>query len=429
MIGTYQQGGLLQQLDLSPEERLLILCARLKLTSQQRDELNSLVAGPMDWERVAYKARWHLFPLLFHHLRDLENKDLVPADTMEWLKGTYVTNVARSLFFRNELRKVLEVLQSREIPAIVLKGAVLAETVYGCSSLRPMTDVDLLVRHQDADTADAIVREMGYMPSVDLEVEEEMRTQDRQLARLAGIGKPVIFDIHSHIVEVDNPLRFDISGFWERSRPAMVAGMPVSVLCPEDFITHLTINFFKDLRFNSFSALAELCDISETVGFYSTSIDWDLLVQEVRLARLEGPVFCGLYLAQQITDALIPDNVLGQLQPDDFDPKDAEKLVRHRVLGEYWVAKALVDPRLSYSWWSVAWGMLRRVFPSKRILAEYYNVPVHSKGVTFLYFRRLAEAVSVATKLAIKPGEMREDLAIDRWLHSLYGGNNGSKTK
>jgi hypothetical protein len=324
---------------------------------------------------------------------------------------------------------VLEALQSRGLPVIVLKGAVLAETVYRCSSLRPMTDIDLLVRHQDADTADDIVRGMGYTPSVDAKIEEEMRTQDRQLARLASFGKPVIFDIHSHIVEADNPLRFDISGFWERSAPSTVAGRPVSVLCPEDFITHLAINFFKDLRFNSFSALAELCDIAESIRFHSASINWDLLVREVRLARLQGPVFCGLYLAQQVTNAPIPEEVLSQLQPDDFNPKDAERLVRHRVLGEYWVAKALVDPRSPYSWWSVALGMLRRVFPSRQSLAEHYGVPVHSKGIKFLYLRRLAEALRIATRLVIKPGEVREDLAVDRWLHSLYGRHKGTKTK
>lgn len=422
-IGINQEVGLLERLDLSPEERLLILCARLRLTPEQRDELEALVAGPLSWELIVHKVRWHLFSLLFQHLRGLENRDKVPAEVMDWLKNSYVTNVARSLFFQNELRQVLEALRSRGLPVVVLKGAVLAEMVYGCSSLRPMTDVDLLVHHQDAGTADAIVRSLGYVPSADPKVEDEMRAQDRQLARLAGVGKPVIFDIHSHIVEANNPLRFDISGFWERAVPATVAGVPVSVLCPEDFVTHLTINFFKDLRFNSFAALGELCDLSETVRLYSDNINWDLLVREVRAAGLEGPVFCGLYLAQQVTDAPIPDKVLLQLQPDDFDPRDAERLVRQRVLGEYWVAKALVDPRSPYSWRTVTLGMLRRVFPSRHSLAEHYDVPVQSKGIKYLYFRRLAEALSIATRLAVKPGEMREDLAVDRWLHSLYGHN------
>ena len=423
MIATDQKAGLLERLDLSPEERLLILCARLRLTPEQRDELETLAAAPLSWEQVVHKVRWHLFPLLFHHLQDLENRDKVPTEVMDWLKNSYVTNVARSLFFQNELRQVLEVLRTRGLPVIVLKGAVLAEKVYGCSSLRPMSDVDLLVHHQDADTADAIVRSRGYVPSADPEVEDEMRAQDRQLARLAGIGKPVIFDIHSHIVEANNPLRFDISGFWERAVPTTVAGVPVSVLCPEDFITHLTINFFKDLRFNSFAALGELCDLSETVRQYSDSINWDLLVREVRAAGLEGPAFCALYLAQQITDAPIPNKVLAQLQPDNFDPKDAERLVRQRILGDYWVAKALVDPRSAYSWRTVTMGMLHRVFPSRQSLAEHYDVPVHSKGIKYLYFRRLAEALYIATRLAVKPGEMREDLAVDRWLHSLYGHN------
>jgi hypothetical protein len=76
---------------------------------------------------------------------------------------------------------VLEALEARGIPVIVLKRAALAETVYGCSSLRPMTGLDLLVRHEDADAADSIIRGMGYVPSVSQEVQEEMASATASL--------------------------------------------------------------------------------------------------------------------------------------------------------------------------------------------------------------------------------------------------------
>ena len=71
---------LISQLNPTREEKLLVICARLELTQTQLDELVALLAGPLDWEQVLYKAEWHdLSPLVFHHQRGLDNRNQVPA--------------------------------------------------------------------------------------------------------------------------------------------------------------------------------------------------------------------------------------------------------------------------------------------------------------------------------------------------------------
>jgi len=256
---------LLSSLDLSPEERLLVLCARLNLDEEQRAELNTLVEGDLNWELVMDRVQWQMATMIFHHLRSLDNPKVVPAKVTDWFKSAYLSNVGRNLFFQAELKKILDALTAAGIPAIPLKGSVLARAVYGDIGLRPMSDLDILVTHEDAVRADALVRELGYRPEVDQQTEDEMRTSDRQLAALIGVGKPVIVEIHPHIIEKDNPLRFDISGFWERAVPMEIAGTPSLSLCTEDFLTHLAINFFKDRHFYGFSALGQLCDIAEMI--------------------------------------------------------------------------------------------------------------------------------------------------------------------
>lgn len=63
---------LLEKLDLSPEQRLLLLCARLDLSKTQRNELISLVESSLCWGKVLYQAQWHgLTGLVFHHLKSL----------------------------------------------------------------------------------------------------------------------------------------------------------------------------------------------------------------------------------------------------------------------------------------------------------------------------------------------------------------------
>jgi hypothetical protein len=428
-----EHSQLLSNLNLSPEERLLVLCARLNLNEEQRAELNALVSASPDWEELMNRVQWQMSIMVFHHLRTLDRPELVPARVMDWFKSSYLSNVGRNLFFQAELRKVLETLTAAGIPAIPLKGSVLAPTVYRDIGLRPMSDLDILVPHQDADRADAVVRELGYRPGVDQQTQEEMRQSDRQLAALIGVGKPVIVEIHPHITEVDNPLRFDISGFWERARPLRIAGVDSLTLSPEDFLTHLAVNFFKDRHFYGFSALGQLCDISEMIKLHLEELDWTGLVREGEAAGLVGPLFCALYLARHLLEAPIPDQVLEELEPAGFNPREALRMVRLRVLGDQWVAKALVAPGHAYHWWTIPIIMLRRVFPSPRYLVERYRgpgqTPVRSREIFGLYWRSVKDALSIARRSLRQPRAMREDLAVDRWLHSLYGDQKNGKAR
>lgn len=413
---------------ITPEERLIVICARLCLDQSQRDELTALLAGQLRWDQVLYKSQWHkLTALLYRHLNREDSRGRVPVEVMDQLKQTYLSNVARNLYFQDELRRALDALKAQNIPVIVLKGAALAESVYGDIGLRPMVDLDLLVRQEDADSAWSIIEGVGYRPSVDERVQKEMRASGRQLAALVGLRKPVVIEIHAHIVEVDSPLRFDIGGFWDRALVTNLGGRQTLTLGPEDLLTHLAINFFKDRRFYSYSALGQLCDIAEVTRSYAGQINWSALTGQITHDNLRSPVFLGIYLAQHLLGAGVPDQILRQLEPAEFRPKDVERMVRQRVLGDKWVAKALVAPNSSYSWRTFPLAMLKRLFPAKRYLADRYNVPVQSKQVYYLYLRRLAQAFTMGARFVAKPGETRDDFAVDRWLHSLYQANHNAK--
>ena len=430
MSSISQQSNLVASLKLTPEERLLVLSARLSLAEDQRDELNSLLVGPLDWDQVVCKSQWHkLSALLYRHLRDQDNREWVPVAVMSQLKAIYLANVARNLCFQSEFRRTSEALKAHDIPVIALKGAALAGSLYGDIGLRPMVDLDLLVRHEDADTSESIVRELGYRSMGNDRIQSEMRTSDRQLAAMASLSKPVVIEIHTHIVEVDSPLRFDIDGFWQRAVETDVFGLQSLTLGPADLITHLSINFFKDRRFYSYSALGQLCDLAEATRFYAQEIDWNRLTSVIAQLNLQSSVFYGLYLAQHLLGAPVPDQVLRRLEPVDFRRRDVERLVRKRVLGDTWVAKALVTPSSPYSWWAVALSMLRRVFPAKRYFAEHYGVPGQSDRIFSLYLRRWVQAMTIGARFAINPWEARDDLAVDRWLHSLYQGKKTASTE
>ena len=80
--------------------------------------------------------------------------------------AAYLENAARNLRLYDNLCKVLKILRRDGIPVIVLKGAHLAELVYGNRALRFMGDLDLLVQKDDVMRVDALLIEMGCTPTV-----------------------------------------------------------------------------------------------------------------------------------------------------------------------------------------------------------------------------------------------------------------------
>ena len=127
---------------------------------------------------------------------------------------------ARNMNLYHELSHVLTVLRHDDIPVIVLKGAHLAEIVYENIALRPMCDVDLLVKKEDLTRVQRKLLETGYSP----------------------FTNRLLLDIHWHLENSMTDLPVDMDMIWERAQPAFIAGVKVLVLSPEDLLLHLCLH-------------------------------------------------------------------------------------------------------------------------------------------------------------------------------------------
>jgi len=66
------------------------------------------------------------------------------------LTAAYYQSVALNSVLYQELEMILDALVTAQIPVIVLKGAHLATSLYPDLSLRPMHDLDLLIRKKSS---------------------------------------------------------------------------------------------------------------------------------------------------------------------------------------------------------------------------------------------------------------------------------------
>ena len=92
------------------------------------------------------------------------------------------------------LRELLKAFQAESIPVIMLKGAHLVCTVYENSSVREMSDIDLMVPTGKLKAADKVLLNLGYTPKSPSEMDFELA----HFAHLPQYNKPASPAIELH---------------------------------------------------------------------------------------------------------------------------------------------------------------------------------------------------------------------------------------
>src|SRR5262245_58242999 len=125
-------------MNLPREWELLVAGVKLEPTSRNRRHIEKEFTGSgLDWDRVVDLAYQHdIAPLLYRSVRVLEGTPDAPA-AIKRLREAYLANALRNTLLFQELQKILTVLRDCRKPVVALKGAALAETVYGNRALRP----------------------------------------------------------------------------------------------------------------------------------------------------------------------------------------------------------------------------------------------------------------------------------------------------
>ncbi len=136
---------------------LLNVCARIDGHGAQHELVRQRCSAVQDWQNLLQQAELEgLTPLLSKHLD--ESDSVYPA----WVKRSLhlsCTHHRRQAEARTRvLLEVLALLQSAGIETLLLKGSALAYTLYPDPALRPMRDIDLLFRPEDAQRAHDLLK-------------------------------------------------------------------------------------------------------------------------------------------------------------------------------------------------------------------------------------------------------------------------------
>ena len=222
------------------EQRLLLALLRRRELQDSAGLLSLL--RRVNWPRFLEITSQDLYPYLAFCLEPYVG-EVETAPEWELLFRARRLTAVHNLGKRRELGKVIEALQECDIPALVLKGIILAYTTYPDPSLRPMSDLDLLVPAEKKESVLRISHRLGFeYPEMHLGHELRLAPEQEFAPPLRLRGSSLLLEFHSQLECGEPFFPTPVQEFWARSITVDLNGLRVSTLCPEDFLFHLCLH-------------------------------------------------------------------------------------------------------------------------------------------------------------------------------------------
>ena len=389
--------------ELRSEDLLIRHCSTTDIDEKTMLIIKKILSQHLNWDYFLQQVKKKdTAPLIYKTFLNREGTETrVPAHVQRFLKDSYYSVLASNISLIQTLERIAQDFKSESIDVICYKGAMLAEQVYRDSGLRPMGDIDLLIRKEDIVKADNILRRNGY--SMPLEIKgfdgfSPGQYRNSFLYRSENRFSNAVH-LHWHVVNFspyDERIiqKINMDRVWHESIPVRLGNADLRTFSLHHEIIFLCMHALN----HAFYPLLRLCDINELLRLRKDDINWDRLVKDSFEFHLSKCVYYVLYLVSTMLKAEMPETVLHRLKPK-----------RISLIESKFISAVLNGKPILTGEWLMCFGMneglrdklsfLRRlIFPPKRELALIRKKSASTIGF-FDYQRRLTAGITCAVKV------------------------------
>jgi Uncharacterised nucleotidyltransferase len=271
----------------------------------------------VNWQKLLAATSRDLYPYLCFSLEPcMEGREVPP----EWeaLHTARRLTAVDNLRLRHELTRITAALTEAGIPALALKGIVVAYAAYKDPSLRPMMDLDLLVPPRERENAIGVLRELefGHPQGLPIFVQDVFRPGQEFAPPLQSSKSRVKVEIHT-MLECCEPLfREPVQAFWSRSTTTALGSLCARTLCPEDNLFHICLHQARTHRFEK--GLLPLLDIKVLLES-NEHWDWEGIAARALRQGCANWMYLGLDAARRFTGAAVSPAFFCALpEPEDL---------------------------------------------------------------------------------------------------------------
>ncbi|QMU69773.1 nucleotidyltransferase family protein [Streptacidiphilus sp. P02-A3a] len=366
---------------MAPEITLICLLAKRNPTPDDIEAVHALLDGgaPIDWAYFLDQSHRHRVMALIAANADRFGLYTVekPIPGRDLYRAHLLYQRERNEALLRELRAVLTAFHEVGLKVVPRKGAYLSWAVYREPEVRPMGDLDLMVRHDQIGEAEAVLDSLGYATgtlSPSLRVLDPLDRQTLAFWRIYTNNAPTRFrltsveQVQAYSVDLVHNLFLPRSGYSmpvdpliDRAQLVDFRGAPFWALPPELHLVDIAAHLFKESTTISYinagrhQSLSQFRDLAELIEQHPT-LDWTAVVDAASGAGIEAPIYFALAHLNVIYVGTVPQEPLGRLHA-------AVERSSPNVLDEYGAVDLGQPAR-----WRV--GFLERMFERSRVRVD-----------------------------------------------------------
>jgi hypothetical protein len=348
-------GGLMHDTlsQLRPEVRLLLLVGRRDVPPE---DVLACIAGDFHWAILGkLAARERAVPYLSDCLHALP-AGVVPSPVLELFRARSMVARFGAGCLEESLHTALRALASAGVEAMLLKGAALAATVYPGFAARPMQDLDLLVRTDEAARrAWRALLESGWTREDPRAAVDAFYAQHQHLPRLVYPSLPgARLELHRGLFRQGGPFGLSVADFFGRGRSIQINGLPAIVPSISDTLLYSCLHFAwtHEMAFGAWRFITDVATLAHASD--------DLWLEFLPTAKAVGGAtvcYWALRMSASLRQVRLPENVLAELRPP-LPGRILDALERHYATVAFPLGRHCPSLRLARRLWSL--GILPR---------------------------------------------------------------------
>lgn len=378
----------------SLEEKIVLYASQLSVGEQHRRLLEALLTDVegVDWTRLFRVAvREGTTGLVYKTMKRMGGAYTSRMPCMEALARVYSSTVFNNTLLFEEFERVLSKLESHQVPIIILRGYALIHWIYKDPGLRPINDVDILIRENDLSLVKDVLSKAGFHSPAN--------------HPLLSIKGNVVIDIHLDVLGSSRiqsrRFGFDETAarWWEHCQgisshieneeglAGQLSHRSVFVLKPHDFVITCAMHLMK----HSFGRLLWFVDIKEIIEHERPCFNWDGLADRARCLELQRPLYYSLHYIKTLYGTDVPQFLMEDL-----------KRVCNKF--DYFMIGLLLENKKMSRWGDIAFlfnikGTRQKIrylretyFPRREVMSQIFDFS-NPFMVYFLYIFRAGQVI------------------------------------
>ena len=254
-----------------------------------------------NWDALISQAEAHrVSPILWRMLSTVPEGS-VPKEVVSQLRSGIDRNTLKNLKAIGDLRRLMDLFERNEIPAIPFKGPVLAVTTYGDLGLRRFDDLDILFPRESVLKARDLLAADGFQTTTELHWNCESAGLRHVHSEFSMRRDQLSLDLHWRLIPEFLPYRVDTEDIWTDLAKAKIAGREMLTLSPEHHLLFLASHGAKHMWYR----LGWICDFAQCLK--STRVDWGKMAALTKTRANRLMLSHALSVARDFAGAHLPE--------------------------------------------------------------------------------------------------------------------------